>query len=81
MEMRVRLFALARQLAGRDTIVLDLPQTATVRDVRAGLIQECPALSRVMPQSLIAVDSEYASDDQVLGGATELGCIPPVSGG
>ena len=81
MEIRVRLFAMARQLAGRDTIVLDLPRTAMVRDLRARLVEQCPALSRIVPQSLIAVNSEYAGDEFVLGGATEVGCIPPVSGG
>jgi molybdopterin converting factor small subunit len=81
MEIRVKLFALAKQLAGCDTIVLDLPRTATVAELRGGLVNACPALARVVPQSLIAVDSEYAADDVLLGNATEFGCIPPVSGG
>jgi sulfur-carrier protein len=81
MEIPIRLFALARQLAGTDTIIIDLPPTATVAELRAALVEECPALKRIIAQSLIAVDSEYAADDQVLANATEVGCIPPVSGG
>jgi molybdopterin converting factor small subunit len=81
MMVSIRLFAMARQLAGRDIIVLDLPSAATVADLRAALAQECPSLGRVVPQSLIAVNSEYAADDWVIENGSEIGCIPPVSGG
>ena len=80
-KVRVRLFALARQLAGRDTLEILAAQPATVRDVRRGLVQECPALKGMMGQMMIAVDSEYADDATPVTGSSEVACIPPVSGG
>jgi molybdopterin converting factor small subunit len=80
-QISVRLFALAKQLSACDTIVIELPQSATVRELRAAIVQACPALAGLMPQMLIAVDSEYAEDDTIIGAAKEVGCIPPVSGG
>jgi molybdopterin converting factor subunit 1 len=81
MQIPVKLFAMAKQLAGTDMVVLDLPAAATVAQLRAALVEECPSLERIIAQSMIAVNSEYAADDRVLGNAMEVGCIPPVSGG
>jgi molybdopterin synthase sulfur carrier subunit len=80
-QIRIRLFALARQLAGSDAITLELPPAATVRDLRVGMAKCCPALAAIMPHLLIAVNSEYSGDDVVLEQDADVACIPPVSGG
>ena len=81
MQVRVKLFALAKQLANGDNLFVAVPATATVRDVRRGLAEACPALAGLMPQMLIAVDAEYANDATPVTPASEIACIPPVSGG
>jgi molybdopterin converting factor subunit 1 len=77
----VRLFALARQRAGRAEVVLDLPEGATVADLKRALAASCPELAPLVPNVMIAVDSEYADDDVAIAPAAEVAVIPPVSGG
>ena len=81
LEIKVRLFALARQLANCDTLSLTVPERATVSDVRRGLVEACPALTGLMSQMLVAVNSEYASDETPVPLGSEVAVIPPVSGG
>jgi len=78
----VRLFALARQRAGRAEVVLDVPAPATVAAVKLALAATFPELAPLVPQLMIAIDSDYASDDQrLIPPGAEVAAIPPVSGG
>jgi MoaE-MoaD fusion protein len=75
-EVTVRLFAALRERAGSPQLTLDLPEGARVRDALAelsGLAQGVPVV--------MAVNREYASEEQVLDPGDELALIPPVSGG
>ncbi|MDR3635498.1 MAG: MoaD/ThiS family protein [Isosphaeraceae bacterium] len=81
MSIRVRLFAVARERAGAGEVLLALGEGATVADLRAGLAERFPALCPLMPNVMIAVDAEYASDDLVIPPGAEVALIPPVSGG
>ena len=79
--VRVKLFALARQLAGCDFLNVRIPDPGTVGDVREGLARACPALAGMVQQVMIAVDSEYADNAMPVTARSEVACIPPVSGG
>lgn len=79
--LTVRLFAMARQTAGRAEMVVELPTGATVATLRAALVATCPELAPLMPNVMIAVDAEYAADDHVLEADSDVAVIPPVSGG
>ncbi len=81
MNVRVKLFAGARQLAGRDTLVVSLPVEATVAELRTAMAQCVPELKALLPQLMFAVDQEYADDDALISEGAEVACIPPVSGG
>jgi sulfur-carrier protein len=81
MNVRVQLFAVARQLAGRDAIDLSLPEGATVGELRRALAESMPALAAVLPHVMFAVNAEYADDASVIPPAASVACIPPVSGG
>jgi len=81
MKVHVRLFALAKQRAGRSEVVVELPEPATVADLKRSLVEALPDLAPLASSLLIAVDSEYAGDDQVVGPGSEVAVIPPVSGG
>jgi len=76
MEVKVRLFAMLRERAGAREVSLELPDGASVRDAldRLGDIAEDIPL-------VMAVNRDYAPEDQVLGPGDELALIPPVSGG
>jgi molybdopterin synthase catalytic subunit/molybdopterin converting factor small subunit len=75
-EVTVRLFAMLRERAGSGSVTLDLPEGARVRDALDSLAGLAEGIPLVM-----AVNREYASEEQVLGAGDELALIPPVSGG
>jgi molybdopterin converting factor subunit 1 len=80
-KVSVRLFAVARQLAGRETIELEVPEGSTIAQLRARLAAEVPDLADVLPHVLFAIGSEYAADEEPIFEGTQIACIPPVSGG
>ena len=82
MNVSVRLFAILRERAGRDTIEIELPVSATVADALAALRGErgLGELLERVPVAM-AVNREYAGDETVLASGDELALIPPVSGG
>lgn len=77
----VRLFAVARERVGRGEITVELPEGATVADLRAALAEQFPPLAPIAARVMIAVDSEYADDAAVVPPGASLAVIPPVSGG
>jgi len=77
----VKLFALARDRAGVPSLAVDLPEPATVADLRRSLAVACPALAPLLPSLMIAVDSDYADDARAIPPGAEVAAIPPVSGG
>jgi molybdopterin synthase catalytic subunit len=74
--VRVRLYAMLRQRAGRDALELELPDGARVSDALAAVEDLAGGLPLVL-----AVNREYAAPEQVLEADDELALIPPVSGG
>ncbi len=74
--VRVRLFAMLRQRAGKDALELELPDGARVADALAAVDDLAGGLPLVL-----AVNREYAAPEQVLQPDDELALIPPVSGG
>jgi MoaE-MoaD fusion protein len=75
-EVTVRLFAILRERAGSGSVTLDLPEGARVSDALESLAGLAEGIPLVM-----AVNREYASEEQVLDAGDELALIPPVSGG
>jgi len=81
MKLDVRLFAQARDLAGAETISVELADAATVSDLRDALKTQYPALAPLTPNLLIAVGVDYASEETPLSDGADVACFPPVSGG
>ena len=81
MKIRVRLFAAARESAGRDFVELELPDGATIGQLRAQLAAEVPQLSTLARQMMFALGTQYADDPVVVPRDSDVACIPPVSGG
>lgn len=81
MLIEVKLFAVAKQAAGADRVELDVPNGATVADVRAALVARLPELAAAQKHLLFAVGADYAADATVVRPGDEVACIPPVSGG
>lgn len=81
MKVEVQLFAVARQIAGRPMVAIDLAETATVADLRRRLGEVCPALAPLLPGMMFALEDQYLGDHQQLPAGGTVACIPPVSGG
>ncbi len=81
MKITVLLFAAAREIAGAESVELDLPENASIAHVRTALLLAVPSLSVRTNTLLWAVNNEYAADDRVLHSTDVVACFPPVSGG
>jgi molybdopterin converting factor subunit 1 len=81
MRIEVKLFAVAKQIAGAESIAVELADQATVGQLRQALVAQFPDLSATMSHIAIAVDAQYSADHVVLSPDSEVACIPPVSGG
>jgi MoaE-MoaD fusion protein len=80
MNVRVRLFASAREAAGVGHLMLDLPEGQAVRDALAAITALHPPVGGI-EQMVIARNREYVGLDESLADGDELALIPPVSGG
>jgi molybdopterin synthase catalytic subunit len=82
MTVRVRLFAILRQRAGRESVDIEVDEGATVADALAALGRE-PGLAEVLDRVPVrmAVNRDYAVPETKLSADDELALVPPVSGG
>jgi molybdopterin converting factor subunit 1 len=81
MTVRVKLFAVAKDLAGRDEVAIDVPLGANIADVRAAIAAQHPMLQIVLSHALWAVNADYAADNTPINEQSNIALIPPVSGG
>jgi sulfur-carrier protein len=81
-DVNVRLFAHARELAGGESVCVSVSERATIRELRQALLVRLPAAAELLRRSMFAIDNEYVGDEVLLpDDASEIACIPPVSGG
>jgi molybdopterin converting factor subunit 1 len=81
MKLRVKLFAVAKELAGRDELTVEAPRGVTIAGLRQVIESEFPALHEVLPHAMWAVDAAYADEGAELTENSSIALIPPVSGG
>jgi molybdopterin synthase catalytic subunit len=81
MRVRVRLFAIQRELAGTREVPLELDDGATVADAWMGLVAAFPALAPGRTSVRFARNGAYADESTPLADGDEVAMIPPVSGG
>jgi molybdopterin converting factor subunit 1 len=81
MIVRVKLFAVTRQIAGRAVVEVEVREGATVGELRRRLAATVPGLAPVGTRLLLAVNRTYANDEAIVPADAEVACIPPVSGG
>ncbi|MCI0583763.1 MAG: MoaD family protein [Chloroflexi bacterium] len=79
--IRIRLFAMQRELAGAREVAVELPAGATVETAWAALVDRHPVLAPGRASLRFAVNGEYAGPETPLVAGDEVAMIPPVSGG
>jgi len=80
MQLTILAFGITRDILGASELSIDLPDGATVDDLKKELAQQYPSFGKLKALA-IAVNSEYAGAEQVLQERDEIALIPPVSGG
>jgi molybdopterin converting factor subunit 1 len=81
MDIRVKLFAVAQDLAGGEEVTLSMPEGSRVSDLIQKLIQHYPAFRDLEHVLRVAVNQEIALPGDSVRGGDEVAIIPPVSGG
>jgi molybdopterin converting factor subunit 1 len=81
MHIRVRLFAIQRELAGTREVSLDVADGATVADAWDALVTRFPSLAPGRDFVRFGRNGAYADDATTLQDGDEVAMIPPVSGG
>jgi molybdopterin converting factor subunit 1 len=70
-----------RERTGVKNINLELPTGLSVSDFKNQLIGKYPKLEQGRSAMIVAVNHEFAFDDQVIPDEAEIAIFPPVSGG
>lgn len=79
--VRIRLFAMQRELAGTRQVELDLPVGSTIEDAWRALVDRFPGLGPGRTSVRFAHNGGYAPAETPLADGDEVAMIPPVSGG
>ena len=81
MKIRLKLFSVAKDLAGFDERLVELPADSSVDAVVAHLTSVNPQFQAWEKSIRLAVNQEYAELNDKLHENDEVAVIPPVSGG
>jgi MoaE-MoaD fusion protein len=81
MQIRVLFFGALKELAGKGTDSLSLPDTATLGDVISLYEERIPRLKDWVGSMAMSVNQEYAGPEARLKQGDEIALLPPVSGG
>ena len=81
MTIRVKCFAIARDLAGFAEREIELPEAATAGDALDAVVADAPALKPNADRLALAVNLEYVGRSHALNDGDEVALILPVSGG
>jgi MoaE-MoaD fusion protein len=81
MQIRVLFFGVLKDLAGRGSHLVDLPEPAKLSDLLLHLQRQIPRLNAHFPSTAISINQEYAQPDSILRNGDEVALLPPVSGG
>lgn len=81
MRVHVLFFGILKDVIGRHSDVLELPQNSSVTDLIAHYEMNVPKLKQLLPSLAISINQHYATPDTKLKPDDEVALLPPVSGG
>ncbi len=80
-KIKLIFFATLRDRAGTKTAGMEVPEGTNVRALKDLIGREYPGLKTSLGSALVAVNREYAQEEEVLPDNAEVALFPPVSGG
>ncbi len=81
MQVRILFFGVLKDLTGRASDLLNLPEHATLADVVTHYEDINPRLNELAPSLALSINQEFAAPDSPLKEGDEIAFLPPVSGG
>lgn len=81
MRVHVLFFGMLRDLAGKSSDWLELPDGALVGDVLSHYASQSPQMEKAVGSLAVAVNQQYARVEARLKSDDEVALLPPVSGG
>jgi molybdopterin synthase catalytic subunit/molybdopterin converting factor small subunit len=81
MQLKIRLFATLKDLAGQDTIQINVDPPITVQALLTAVEEAYPALQPSLSTTLVSVNKAFAFPGTEIDDGDEIALFPPVSGG
>ena len=81
MRVSVRLFARLKELAGAETMTVEVPESATVAEVWQAAVATVPALVPHGRALSCPVKATFSRMNQKVSEGDDVAFLPPVSGG
>lgn len=81
MKVRLLLFAVLREIVGREEVELEVATATTVGEVVEKLIAENPQIAAMADVIQVAINQEFAERNTELEPGDEIALLPPLSGG
>ena len=81
MQVRILFFGVLKDLTGRASDLLNLPEHATLGDVVMHYEDINPRLNELAASIAMSINQEFAAPDSPLKEGDEIAFLPPVSGG
>lgn len=78
--MKILAFGICREIFATSELIIDNESITDVANLKEYLSKEYPSLSN-LKSFMIAINNEYATDNQSINSNDEIAIIPPVSGG
>ena len=81
MKVKVKYFAVCREMFNRDEEEMELPDGSVLMDILKRLEEEWPEIPEYYQVMQMSVNWEYATERTKLSDGDEIALIPPVTGG
>lgn len=79
--LKISLFAGLAERTGKREVDIPIEQPVTVSELRTTLSRQFPEAGDAFHTSMVAVNQEYAGEDDRIVPSDEVAFIPPLSGG
>ena len=82
--LKVKSFAILREIIGKEQITIQLPRKeegTTVADLRIRILEVYPEISAQKIPVGIAVNAKIVHDKSIINDFDEIALLPPISGG
>ncbi len=80
MKLEILLFGIAREIVGSSKLQLEQEEPVDVKSFKQVLQRRYPKMNHLSYYK-VAINQEFAEDDQLIKEGDEIALIPPVSGG